>query len=75
MLIENQQMSGERNLRRHKEKTDIPGPMNGRINTLETSIAEKGICGFHEIPVNVEAIFAREIEERILKFVASNKSP
>ena len=75
MSIENQQVFGERNSRRHKEKKDIPGPRNGRINTLETSIAEKGISGFHAIPVKVAAIFAREIEERILKFLASNKSP
>ena len=54
---------------------DIPGPRNGRINTLETSIAEKGISGFHAIPAKVAAIFAREIEERILNFLASNKSP
>ena len=53
---------------------DILGPRKGRINTVETSIAEKGISGFHVIPVKVAAIFAREIEERILKFVASNNS-
>ena len=58
-----------------RKKNDIPGPRNGRINTLETSIAEKGISGFHAIPNKVAAIFAREIEERILKFLASNKSP
>ena len=58
-----------------RKKKDIPGPRNGRINTLETSIAENGISGFHAIPVKVAAIFAREIEERILKFLASNKSP
>ena len=58
-----------------RKKKDIPGPRNGRINTLETSIVEKGISGFLAIPVKVAAIFAREIEERILKFLASNKSP
>lgn len=58
-----------------RKKKDIPGSRNGRINALETSIAEKGISGFHAIPVKVAAIFAREIEERILKFLASNKSP
>ena len=58
-----------------RKKKDIPRPRNGRINTLETSIAEKGISGFHAIPVKVAAIFAREIEERILKFLASNKRP
>ena len=57
------------------KKKDIPGPRNERINTLETSIAQKGISGFHGIPVKVAEIFAREIEERILKFLASNKSP
>src|SRR3712207_8816879 len=50
-----------------RKKKDIPGPRNGRINTLETTIAEKRISGFHAIPVKVAAIFAREIEERILK--------
>src|SRR3712207_8122335 len=29
-----------------RKKKDIPGPRNGRINTLETSLAEKGISGF-----------------------------
>ena len=58
-----------------RKKKDIPGLRNGSINTLETSIAEKGISGFHAIPVKVAAPFAREIEERILKFLASNKSP
>ena len=75
MSIENQQTLKERNSRRHKEKEDIPGPRNGRINTLETSIAEKGISGFHAIPVKVAAIFVTEIEERILKFLASKKRP
>ena len=58
-----------------RKKKDVPGPRNGRINTLETSIAEKGISGFHAIPLKVAAIFAREILERILKFLASNKIP
>ena len=57
-----------------RKKKDIPGPGNGRINTLQTSIEEKGISGFHAIPVKVAAIFVREIEERILKFLTSNKS-
>ena len=58
-----------------RKKKDIPGHRNGRINTLQTSRVEKGISGFHAIPVKVAAIFAREIEERILKFLASIKSP
>ena len=58
-----------------RKKKDIPRPRNGRISTLDTSIAEKGISGFHAIPVKVAAIFDREIEERILKFLAINKSP
>ena len=57
-----------------RKKKDIPGPGNGRINTLETSVAEKGISGFHAIPVKVAAIFDREVEERILEILASNKS-
>ena len=58
-----------------RKKKDIPGPRNGRINRLEQSIAEKGISGFHVMPVKVAAIFTREIEERIPNFLASNKSP
>ena len=55
-----------------RKKKDILEPGNGIINTLERSIADNGISGFHAIPVKVAAIFAREIEERILKFLASN---
>ena len=75
MSIGNKQTFGERNSKDTRKNKDILGPRNGRINTLETSIAEKGISGFDSIPVKVAAIITREIEERILKFLASNKSP
>ena len=75
MSMENQQTFLGEIQEDTRKKKDIPGPRNGIINTLEASIAEKGISGFHAIPVKEAPIFAREIEERILKFLASNKSP
>ena len=58
-----------------RKKKDIPRSSNGRINTLQTSIPEKGISGFRAIPVKVAAISATEVEEIILKFLSSNKRP
>ena len=75
MSIDNKQALGTEIQEDTRKKKVIPGPRNGRINTVETSIAEKGISGFHAIPVKVAAIFHREIEETILNFLASKKSP
>src|SRR3712207_7176428 len=55
-----------------RKKKDIPGPRNGRMNTLETSTAEKGISGFHAIPVKVAAIFARAIDRKSTRLNSSH---
>ncbi|KMT46515.1 hypothetical protein AC070_06280 [Fannyhessea vaginae] len=58
-----------------RKKKDIPGPGIGRFNTLETTIAKKGISGFHAIPVKVAAIFAREIGRENPKVSSQQQEP